>query len=359
MKISKLTQSNFAQLERFHASGVNVMFMGPAGIGKTAVVEQYKEHCGLGYVEEILSQIEAVDVRGMMVPQRKADGGTPDTISTRTPLALRVEREIAKGHKRGIIFFDEYYQAGIDCRKAVTQFLTTRRIGDWELPEGWVVWGASNPTSWRAGTTPPMGHELTRWAEFHIEADPTGFNTWAVQHGVHHLYCTFAEKFPHLIFSTEPPKDRTAQHCNARSLMRAHALHTIGSTGNDLETDSTSQEEVAACIGQGAARELFGFLKVQDVMPSPSEMLANPETCKIPPPERLDARYASMMQAVHYASPDTNEQLFEFVKRLDKEMAVTSIKMFLAKDPSSVQAPNISKFIGENPQSVMALAKSL
>jgi hypothetical protein len=356
MKLSNLTTNRYAQMNRLFASTNNVMFLGPAGAGKSSIIEGYARDQGLGYVELVLSQIEAVDVRGIMVPHRKPDGGVPETVSTRTPLAALVDAQLAQGKSNGIIFFDEYYQAGLDTRKAVSQFLTSRRIGDWTLPKGWVVWGASNPPEWRAGTVAAMGHEKSRWQELLVTPEPKSWQEWAHKAGIHHLYLAFSERFPHEIFSMEPPKDRNAPHCNPRSFVAAHNYHAFGVVGNELPTDIITQELVAGAIGEGAARALFGFLKVQDVMPSPDDMLTNPKGCKIPPAERIDARYACMMQAVHYASAETNEALFDFVLRLDKEMAIASIKHFCRKDPMSINAPNIARFIGENPDSVMALA---
>lgn len=352
----KMSQFDNTQFLRAYRSGNNIMLMGAPGIGKSETMEQRTKANNLGYVELILSQVEAIDIRGIMVPHRRQDGGQPETVSTRTPLASLVEAEQARGVKGGIIFFDEYYQAPHDVRKAVTQFLTSKRIGNWHLPGGWVIWGASNPPEWRAGTVAAMGHENSRWVSITLTPDPDAWAAWAHTAGVHHLYLAFAHRFPHVVFSTEPPKDRNEPHCNPRSFYYANKLHALGVADNNLPTDPVTREWVAGTIGHGAANELFAFLKVQDVIPSPEEMLENPTGCKIPPAERIDARYACMMQAVSYASPDTNEALFEFVKRLDKELAVASIKHFCQKDPMAVNAPNIARFIAENPDSMMALA---
>ena len=356
MQIQELTMNNYARLDRFHAARSRLMLLGPAGAGKSTIIEGYTKAKQLGYVEIIVSQIEAFDVRGIMVPHR-VEGRLPDTVSTRSPIATLVEREIANGHTRGVLFLDEYYQGGLDVRKAFTQFMTSYRIGDWELPEGWVIWGASNPASWRAGTSAPMGHEPSRWTPtLDVEPDPASWQRWANSAGIHHLYSAFANHLPDEVFSINPPADRGSPHCNPRSLVAAHDFHTLGVQGNELPIDPVTQECVAGAIGHGAANALFGFLQVQDVMPSPEEMLANPTTCKIPPPERIDARFASMMQAVHHAGPERNEALFEFVRRMGKEMALTSIKHFAAKDPLSLNAPNIVKFMTENAVSTMALA---
>lgn len=350
-------QTFLNSFDRLYASNVNLMLLGAPGMGKTTAVEAEARKRGLGYVELVLSQIEGVDLRGIMVPIRQADGSTPDTGSTLTPLKRMIQQEIDAGAKGGIVGMDEYFQGPLDVRKAATNFLVSKRIGEWTLPDGWVIWGTSNPPEWRAGTSNAMGHEVSRWMMLNVTPDPESWERWAYSQGVHHLYLTWANRFPHEVFSEEPPKDRNAPHCNPRSLMAAHAIHTLGSKGNDLSLDGTMREFVAGAIGAGAAESLFGFLAVQDVLPSPEEMLANPEGCRLPPPERLDAHYAAMMQAVTLGDRKTNDTLFKYVQRMGKDMAVTCIRHMAKKDKLAVSSPAIAKFIAENPEAVMSIAE--
>jgi hypothetical protein len=315
-----------------------------------------------GFVEMILSQREGIDVRGIPVPQRDPNGGRPVTITTISELERAVTEQVNAGKQGGIVWLDEYYQAQLDVRKAVSQLLPKPHILDgWQLPEGWVIWGASNPAHWRAGTIPPMGHEKSRWVEINVAPHPDAWQAWAHANNIHPLYMSFAADrnmgIPH-IFSDKVPEDRNAPHCNPRSFVTAHDYHTLGVDGGALEasTDSVDFAIVCGAIGEAAAGKLFGYLQVQDVMPTAAEMLADPTGCKIPPKERLDARYACMMQAAAYASPETNEALFEFVLRLDTEMAASAIPHFVKRSPLSLNAPNISAFLAKHPETAMALA---
>lgn len=361
MKFTKLVENNHALMKKMVASGNNYMLLSAPGSGKTSLARHFAHNVmsNFGFVEMILSQREGIDIRGIPVPQR-VEGKRPVTISTVSELQRSVEEQIAAGKRGGLIWLDEYYQAQLDVRKAVSQLLPTPHVlDDWELPEGWVIWGASNPAEWRAGTIPPMGHEKSRWLEVNVAPHPDSWHLWAHDNDIHPLYMAFAKEQPNQVFGTEPPKDRNDAHCNPRSLVTAHNFHTLGAEDGVLEasTESLEYEVVSGAIGMGAARALFTYMRVQDVMPTADEMLADPTGCKIPPKERIDARYACMMQAVHYASSETNEALFEFVKRLDKEMTISSIKHFVKRDPLSINAPNIAAFIAANPESAMALAR--
>lgn len=363
MKIESIVSNGFARMKKWYMSGldkrqpVNTMLVGPAGCGKSTIVEQFCTANNLGYVEFIVSQREAYDVNGMGVPQRRADGLAPDLVFTRSPLMRMIEEQQALGKKGGIIFLDEYYSGEKDIRKALSQFLTSRRLGADKLPEGWVVWGACNPPEWRnAGT--PMGHEPTRWANKTVTPDPEGWGTWALENSIHPLYVSWAKKFWTEVGGVTPPKDKWNPHCNPRSLVSAHAIHSLGVTGNNLATDEDAREEVAGTIGESATHSLFAFLKVQDCMPSPEEMMENPEGCALPPVERLDAVYACMMQAVTYTEATNADDIFRFVQRLPKDMAATYIQT-IGKLPGmakSLQSPRIAQFVAANPQLLMATA---
>jgi len=45
---------------------------------------------------------------------------------------------------KGILFFDELFNASYDTQAAIQQLLQERRIGEYELLPGWVVWAAAN-----------------------------------------------------------------------------------------------------------------------------------------------------------------------------------------------------------------------
>ena len=108
---------------------------GPPGIGKSAVIRKYAQENDLQLVTLMLSQIEPSDVRGLPFLDKEA-GRTrwaESRILSRYPL-----------RSRGILFLDELANAEPRVQVAAYQLLLDRKVGEYELPPGWVCFAAGN-----------------------------------------------------------------------------------------------------------------------------------------------------------------------------------------------------------------------
>ena len=65
------------------------------------------------------------------------------------------------------------------------------------------------------------------------------------------------------------------------------ALDKDGNPSMHIPNDTLTNEVVSGFIGEGAAAELFSYLKVADVIPTIQEMLADPAKVKLPPGHRI------------------------------------------------------------------------
>ena len=190
-----------------------------------------------------------------------------------------------------------------------------------------------------------------------IGPDVEGWVRWANDAGLNPLYIGFAQARPGVVFSTEPPKDTNEPRCSARSFTYAEAFHTAGDAGNmDLPSDDVTQEVIGGYIGQAAAAEFFSFIKVQDELPDINDILTNPETAKLPKPERLDAQYVAAQMLVHHADNSNAETLFRYAVRLNKELQASVAKQLVDKTRSGVLANSatLAKWISENPALIAA-----
>lgn len=110
---------------------ISLFIWGSHGIGKSALVRQFAESQKIGFVDLRLAQLDPVDLRGL--PDRTENGTTqflpPD--------------ELPKTGE-GILFLDELNRAGADIQSAIFQLVLDRRIGAYQLPEGWQIVAAGN-----------------------------------------------------------------------------------------------------------------------------------------------------------------------------------------------------------------------
>jgi MoxR-like ATPase len=116
-------------------------------------------------------QLDSVDLRGL--PRTAADQAEwvpPKFLPT-------------SGH--GILFLDELTSAPQMTQAGCYQLVLDRKLGEYQLPEGWVVIAAGNPASER-GVHFSMPRPLrNRFVHLDLEPDFEDWTKWAVKAGKH------------------------------------------------------------------------------------------------------------------------------------------------------------------------------
>ena len=109
---------------------------GPPGIGKSAIPLEAAEEANIGFIDMRLVHKDPTDLRGIPVPR---DG---------TAVWLPPSDLPSKG--RGILFLDEITSAPPLVQASAYQLTFDRKLGDYELPEGWYIIAAGNRIEDRA-----------------------------------------------------------------------------------------------------------------------------------------------------------------------------------------------------------------
>ena len=143
-----------------------VYLWGPPGVGKSSVVKQVAQSMNLGLVDVRATLLDPVDLRGL--PRLTKDS------AVWCPPAF-----LPRGGD-GILFLDELAQAPPLVQAACLQLVLDRRLGEYELPDGWNVVAASNRAEDRAGTHRLISPLLNRFVHVDLEVSVEDWQTWAV-----------------------------------------------------------------------------------------------------------------------------------------------------------------------------------
>ena len=324
----------------YYEAGDPVLAVGPPGCGKTMtirheVIKQLSTVYGeqFGYADTIGPQVDAPDIRGFLLPHKNADG-TAGASFTRSP-EIPSKEYLAK-YKRGVYFIDELSSSELLTQKALAAVILEKKFGADYLPDGWVVWAASNRMSDRSGVVRMPAHIRNRLREVNIENDALSWAVWAEQNGIHPLIIAWAKAHPTVAFVNEVPNtDRPFS--TPRSVARAARLLTVRMKRDadgkfvDLELPSGQlmQQSVAGDIGEGAAADLFGFLAVFNLLPSYDEIMADPKKAKCP--DDLSAGWAAGQMCIHYSSPKNIDKLWTYIERLPREVQVSMARSLMEK----------------------------
>lgn len=244
----------------------SVMIWGPPGVGKSSAVQALAERHGIGLVDLRLGQLAPTDLRGLPVPDHEARSATwyPPAFLPRTG--------------RGILFLDELNLAPPVMQGIAQQLVLDRRVGDYVVPEGWVVWAAGNRKEDRAAVYEMPAPVANRFVHFEVAAAIDSFRAWAADRGFNELLLAFLLFRPELLHK---PDAQAPAWPSPRSWDMADRLLAAGIP-------------VAAAVGQAAAGEFAAFRKLCERLPDVDAVLDG-KGGSIAFPQEASHRYATIM----------------------------------------------------------------
>ena len=313
----------------------SVHLLSAPGIGKSETVRAIAEDNDMACVEFHLTSVDSPDLRGFMIPVKETvdDKLVLHSRFTQSPI---IEAVAATGRAKGILFLDERAQASLDVQKACAPLILDGCIGESKLPEGWVVWSASNRSKDRAGVNNEPMHLINREVRFEIEPDVEALTAWSHAHSIHHLFIGFFNFKTQLVFSDTVPTE-AKPFCTPRSLVRLHDFlmkYTGGNITANLGDDMLVTKVAAGYIGRGAASELLNFFRVESELPTIAEIIADPEGVKVP--KKPDVCFACVQMLAGHVNENNVEQIFTFMQRLPKEFQAATVKAVLASSANKM-----------------------
>lgn len=125
-----------------------ILLIGPPGIGKTAIMEQAAEECGVGLVAYTITHHTRQSAIGLPKITQRIYGGKEMTVTdyTMSEIVAAVYDHMERtGHKEGILFIDEINCVSETLAPAMLALLQNKTFGSHKIPEGWVLAAAGNP----------------------------------------------------------------------------------------------------------------------------------------------------------------------------------------------------------------------
>lgn len=250
-----------------------VMIWGPPGVGKSQLVAQVAKRHSVPVIDIRLSQLEPSDLRG--IPFR-----TDGLVEWAVPAMLP---DIERHGVGGILFMDEITSAMPAVSAAAYQLILDRCLGDYRVPEGWVIFAAGNRQGDR-GVTYSMPTPLAnRFTHFGFDVNLDDWVLWAHQQGIDERVIAFLRFRPELLFDFDPAVDPVAFPTPRSWEFVHHALQKFDTNKSILPS------ALQACVGDAAGIELKAFIDNMDNLPDVEAIVAGEEVAV---PESIDLQYA-------------------------------------------------------------------
>jgi len=233
------------------------------------------------------------------------------------------------GH--GIIFLDEFNLAAPLIQHAAYELINDRTLGDYTLPEGYIVIGAGNRGAIDGAPTFRFADPLNdRFSWYELKVPKTEeWTEWAIQNRIDPRIISFLQVRRSYLYNHQANKLKV--FATPRSWERA-----------SIKIKGISQLDkiflhLAGRVGEGIAREFIGFLQLKDKLRPIEEYIENPHLAPIPSIEKeVDLLFllcASITEyyLAHLEDPKQAFNILEsitiFASRLPMEFTVYLLKL--------------------------------
>ena len=119
---------------------VPTFLWGAPGIGKSSIVKQIADSLNIGFIDLRLALMDPTDLKGIPFYDKESHS------------ALWAPPAFLPRDGTGILFLDELNSAPPSVQASAYQLILDRKVGEYELPDGWAIVSAGNRESDRGVT---------------------------------------------------------------------------------------------------------------------------------------------------------------------------------------------------------------
>lgn len=305
-----------------------VCIEGAPGGGKTTIVHEVAAELGVPCIERHMPTMLVEDF-GILFPS-SASGDSASGLHYKLPDWFPVK---GKAPERGILLFDDRNQASADLQKVLANICQARTLHGTPMPDGWQVISTGNRQADRAGANRVLGHLRNRETVIELETHLDDFTQWALDHNVKPEVISFTRFRPNLLHDYDPQRD---QNATPRSWVEG-VSDVLGTVPAEAEFECFK-----GAVGEGAAAEFVGYLRIFRKLPNPDGILLNPTHGEVPTdPATL---YALSGSLAHRVTPSAMDRFVTYLERMPPEFSVLAMSMACRRDTALTASSGFNRW---------------
>ena len=250
-----------------------VMLWGAPGIGKSQIIAQIANKHQVPVIDVRLSQMEPSDLRG--IPFKNGE-----LVDWSIPSLLP---DAARHGDRGVLFLDEITSAPPTVSAAAYQLILDRRLGDYVVPEGWVIFAAGNRQGDRGVTYSMPAPLANRFSHYELDVHLDDWVGWAYANDIDEGIIGFLRYRPEHLFAFDAAHNPVS-FPSPRTWEFTH--RALKKFGQDL---TLFRQAATACVGEVAGVEVTTFIEHLKDLPD-LDAIVRGESVNIP--KAVDLQYA-------------------------------------------------------------------
>lgn len=317
--------------------------LGKGGIGKTESLEHLaKDVLGVGYIDIRLLLYSETDLKGIPYP---------NSTNTKTIwLQNNILPTIEKDGEKGILVLDEITSSTKSVRTAAYQLLNERRLGEYELPKGWLVVCLGNGEEDGGDYQGMEGNFANRCSLYNVIADVESWKSWAFENGVNSLVTGYVSFKPHDLHTYNiDDEEGSLLFASPRSWK---AVSDILNTNNFREDDNILAYRIIANLGQKVGRQFLSFCKYSKQTVDPNTIIIDREKPIIESQEVIYITIQSVIKIIGDKIREDRQTLngavqqntiqmlangLSWILSLRKEYAVMGFTDLIAYEPDTIR----------------------
>lgn len=307
---------------------IPVMLWGAPGVGKSEVVFQIGASRKMPVRDVRLSQMDPVDIRG--IPSC-VDGYTIWNVPHFLPNP-DIEPE-------GIMFFDEINQATHSVQAAAYQLILDRKVGDYELPEGWRIVCAGNRAKDRALANKMSSALNNRLIHVDFEPQLQDWVDWANTNNIRPEIISFMRFRPEMLHEDDHAATDARQFATPRTW--SYASRILDNATPDLE-----YEMLIATVGEAAAGEFMSYIRIYRDLPDIESIEKDPKGT--PMPTEPASLYAVAGMLSEHMTEKNIPKVNEYLRRMPDEFQVPTVKMTIQRSTDLLETKEMAEWIADN-----------
>jgi len=231
----------------------SLMVLGPTGAGKSEIIHQVADSYGMKVIDVRLLLWSLTDLKGIPYPD---DTGT----YTRWLINDVLPRQDRDGEV-GILLLEELNAAPKAVQAAAYQLTLDRKIGDYKLPDSWVIIATGNREQDSGVYVAPPAPLADRFEIHEIDVDFTTWRDYAIKIGISPSVVAYLSFNPIALYTFKPENREELIFATPRSWVAVSDILNAGFTGELLRIKAEGN------IGAVEAAGFFKYLKNRSHLP--------------------------------------------------------------------------------------------
>lgn len=284
---------------------------GAPGVGKSDLMALVAEDNKLELRDVRLSLLDPIDLKGF------------PTIDTVKKQMKWLPADFLPKNGKGLLFLDEMNQAPQSVQGAAYQLILNRRIGEYKLPDGWSVMAAGNRAGDRSIVHTMPSALANRFVHLDYDIDVDDWSLWAMANEIHDDLRAFIKFRPNLLHSFDPLT-------NPRAFPSPRSWAFVNDIYKDGYSDDDQLELIKGTVGEGAAAEFSGFVRLIKDLPQVDQVLIDPDGTKVP--ESPAGMYAMVTALDSKATTNNLARIMKYTDRLPVEFQTVFVRSAIRRD---------------------------